>query len=89
MSAGATREERRRDAVALGLLAGGVAFFVVAFIGFQRLPARTHALRPGEQAYPIFLRYFILTAVGLALVLAGLGTAVWSYVRRQRAQVSP
>ena len=44
MSAGATREERRRDAVALGLLAGGVAFFVVAFIGFQRLPARTHAL---------------------------------------------
>jgi hypothetical protein len=85
----ATSAERRRDALALVLLLGGVALFVIAFLGFDRLQAGPIELRAGQRAMPIFIRYVIVTAAGLALVLAGLATAVWSYLRRRRVQNEP
>jgi hypothetical protein len=88
-----TPGERRRDVAALVLLGLGAAALGYAFVGFRALAAYEETmdipLRPGQEAWDIFLRYFLIGVAGLASVLAGLGTAVWSYLRRRRALSQP
>ncbi|HEU4564405.1 MAG TPA: hypothetical protein VFS05_07150 [Gemmatimonadaceae bacterium] len=91
MSRPATRAERRRDAIAIALLLGGLACFAFAFVGFRALAGHEATmdvpLEQGQKASEIFMRHFFFAVAGLALVLAGLGTAVWSYLRRRREQL--
>jgi hypothetical protein len=87
VSRAATRAERRRDALALALLVGGMALMFLGYTGFRALAGYGSSdvpLQPGQRAWDIFLRHFLVAAAGLLLVLSGLGTAVWSYLRRKR-----
>jgi hypothetical protein len=60
----------------------------VAFLGFRDMAAHARTmdvpLREGQRAWDVFARYLLVTVIGLALFLAGLGTSVWSYLRHRR-----
>jgi hypothetical protein len=75
--------DRRRDLIAIGLVLGGAVLFVVAWAQMATLNYPV-PVRPGQQAYPIFFRYFLMAAAGVLLILGGVGSAIWAYVRRRR-----
>ncbi len=84
MSRGVTADDRRRDVIALALVAVGALIFIIAWVQLRGLHTGPIDVQVGQRALPIFVRYVILAAAGLALVLAGVGTGVWAHARRAR-----
>ena len=85
MSPAPTAADRRRDLIAIALVIGGAVLFVIGFLKLRELHTQPIVLPPGGRAYPIFLRYYLLSVLGLVLAFAGIGTAVWAFLRHERS----
>lgn len=80
-----TRGDRKRDAVAMLLVIAAVAPVAYAWRGFVSLSEESRiVLEPGERAFPQFMHYFWFALAGVLLLVAGIGVAIWSYVKRRR-----
>jgi hypothetical protein len=74
---------RRRDAVALVLVAAGAGAYVYAWRGMQALADRRTTVAPGEYLMTQWNSYHNLSRVGIAGMLAGALVAAWSFYRNR------
>ena len=77
--------DRRRDLLAAGVLATGVALYVYGFLGLRAMGTRPIAREPGHTALQVAMRYTAFTRAGIGIAAIGLGVVAWSYwVHRTR-----
>jgi len=89
VSAGVTAADRRRDSIALAILAAGAFVYLYAFIGMRALTtARLVSIFPHEQELR-FNRLWELSRLGLLLGAVGALAMAWSYARYRMRPTEP
>jgi hypothetical protein len=76
-----TAAERKRDRIALGLLAAGLVLYGTAFLGMRTMAEVPIVARPGHPAITHFTNLWLLSLAGIALVGIGGIAMAWSFWR--------
>jgi hypothetical protein len=73
--------ERRRDRIALGLLVAGIFLYGASYLGMHNMAEIPIITVPGHLVVPKFTRLWLMSLLGLALILAGGVAMAWSFTR--------
>ncbi|MBA3559174.1 MAG: hypothetical protein H0W30_11295 [Gemmatimonadaceae bacterium] len=85
MKRGVTRADRFRDSAVIALLAGGVALYLYAYRGMAAISDEGKIIvRPGEQAFDQWIRYYYMSRAGMWLVAAGVLVGIWAFWRYKK-----
>jgi hypothetical protein len=71
--------ERKRDRIALALLAAGAFLYGASYLGMHNMAEVPIVMVPGHMVVTKFTRLWIMSLLGLALLIAGGVAVAWSF----------
>jgi hypothetical protein len=81
VTAAVSAAERKRDRIALALLAAGAFLYGASYLGMHNMAEIPIVTVPGHMVIPKFTRLWLMSLLGLALFIAGSVAVAWSFAR--------
>ena len=82
-------DARRRDVIAMTILAVGAAVAAYGYLGLHVMATRPIARVAGQTALERAMSYNVVMYAGLGIVLRGIGAVIWSFWRFRRPAQPP
>lgn len=79
MTPAVSAAERKRDRIALALLAAGAFLYGASYLGMHNMAEVPIVTVPGHMVVTKFTRLWIMSLLGLALLIAGGVAVAWSF----------
>lgn len=76
---------RRRDLIALLILAAGAATAVYGYLGLHDMASKPILREPGHQAIERAISYNNVVLAGWAIIAVGVVAVAWSFVAHRRS----
>lgn len=80
---------RRRDLVALVILAAGAAIAVYGYLGLRTMASKPIVREAGHQAIERAISYNNVVMAGWVIIAIGILAVVWSFVANRRTTHTP
>jgi hypothetical protein len=80
---------RRRDLIALLILAAGAATAVYGYLGLHHMASKPIVRVAGQQAMERAISYNNIVLAGWVIIAAGILAVVWSFLANRRSEHAP